>query len=1168
MAEAKRIIPVGLVLCLVAPSAWAEGEASTPPKTQAKAPPNAPAGDPAAAPGTPGSTIDPLEATPPRPPTAAEVRAAGEGRAQAAKALMREIEYYRRGMKSFAADMQNMVRLLYQGQRDRLAGQYERAVVAREEVERRRRKEAIERFEAFLRKYPGEPEYTPDAMFRLAELYFERSSDAYLLATRKYEDDLVAFEAGKLGAEPSPPKPDYRETVAMHKSLLERFPRYRLADAAQYLLGYAYAEEARPEQALLAFQGLVKNYPKSRFAPEVWTRIGEIYFERNDPASLRQAIAAYRQVRAFPNSPYYDKALYKVAWTHYRLDQFGAAVQAFIELVAYADRKQKETGVTGSELRAEAIQYVAISLADEDWGGMERARSILDPLKSKSYTPELWKRYGEILFDQTRYRDAIRVLAYGVRTYPNSATNPAAQAKIVTAYERLREFEEATAAREQLVDNYSKGGRWHSVNAQNVDALKEAHELTENSLYRAAIFRHQQAQAHKKAGREAAALAAYRAAAEAYRAYLSRFSGSKNAYDFEYFLAECLYYSGQYVAAADVYGKVRDSTKENRHLAAAALSTVISYEKAIARAEAAGKLPARPLRRAKEREDEPVRPKPIEALRQKLVDASDRYVKLLPASKRSPAVAYRAAEIFFKHDEMEKARERFHQIVSAYPHHQVAQYSSNLIIESYLAAKDWGNVESWSGKLIAVAEKGPSSEARGKLIDNLRRFKVGAQFKQAEAYDAKGDYEKAGEAYVRLVDENPQHEFADKALFNAALAFEKVKRFESASSTYQRLYKVYPKSSLAPRSLFRVGVNAEKSFDFKSAVSAYELLVDRYPNSEHRADALYNVAATLENMQQYDKAATAFERYATTFSKRPDAAEMQLRGALAYEKAGAPRKLVDSLSAFIRRYWKDRAQAEKVVHALRRKGDGLKTLGKQKRMVDAYEACIKTFDARKLPLTSRAGRDAAQCSFELAEERFRGYDALAISGSGRKLVASLKRKAKRQRWVEQAYKRVFRFKRAETTLAALFRIGHSYERFSEALIAAPVPKEIAKNEEYVMEYRSQLEEKAAVLGRKAEGAYRKAHEEARRTRVTNRWTRKTLESLNKYAPDDFPLQKPGKPLLQPYMLTAHGFQSGDPVAARGKEDAGARARDEGALRVPPPKGALAGSGAEARSGEP
>ena len=86
-------------------------------------------------------------------------------------------------------------------------------------------------------------------MFRLAELYFERASDDYLSNTEKYEDVLAAFDRGEIVAEPEPPAPDYSDTIGIYEKLIDRFPAYRHADAARYLLGYSYGEEGEDEKS-------------------------------------------------------------------------------------------------------------------------------------------------------------------------------------------------------------------------------------------------------------------------------------------------------------------------------------------------------------------------------------------------------------------------------------------------------------------------------------------------------------------------------------------------------------------------------------------------------------------------------------------------------------------------------------------------------------------------------------------------------------------------------------------------------------------------------------------------------------------------------------------------------------------------------------------------------
>ena len=60
---------------------------------------------------------------------------------------------------------------------------YQAQLDAEEKDEKSRRESAIKLFEDFLAKYHDDDRWTPDAMFRLAELYFEKSNDEYLTAT-------------------------------------------------------------------------------------------------------------------------------------------------------------------------------------------------------------------------------------------------------------------------------------------------------------------------------------------------------------------------------------------------------------------------------------------------------------------------------------------------------------------------------------------------------------------------------------------------------------------------------------------------------------------------------------------------------------------------------------------------------------------------------------------------------------------------------------------------------------------------------------------------------------------------------------------------------------------------------------------------------------------------
>jgi len=63
--------------------------------------------------------------------------------------------------------------------------------------------------EGFLRKYPADRKWTPDVMFRLAELHYEKAADDFLVAQEAYQK---ALDSDNPPTTPSP-RPDYSATV-------------------------------------------------------------------------------------------------------------------------------------------------------------------------------------------------------------------------------------------------------------------------------------------------------------------------------------------------------------------------------------------------------------------------------------------------------------------------------------------------------------------------------------------------------------------------------------------------------------------------------------------------------------------------------------------------------------------------------------------------------------------------------------------------------------------------------------------------------------------------------------------------------------------------------------------------------------------------------------------
>ncbi|MDE0881785.1 MAG: tetratricopeptide repeat protein, partial [Myxococcota bacterium] len=284
---------------------------------------------------------------------------------QAKKEFGETVERFQKIAQQFDAEILATINRARDARMRRVDIDFEQRIVDLERREAEQRKSAIKAFENFVQRYPYDNEYSPQAMFRLAELYFEEAKYAYNAADEEFSVQLELFEAKKIGKEPDAPTLDLARTIKLYDTILKRFPKFERNDGVQYLLAFCLEETGEFERSLTNYEQLVTNFPDSNFVPEVWLRIGENHFTED---RLCEALDAYRQVLNNPESSWYDKALYKVAWTHYRLDRFDAAYKRFMELIDFSDKKAEETGQSGSDLRREAVQYVAVAAVEQGWG--------------------------------------------------------------------------------------------------------------------------------------------------------------------------------------------------------------------------------------------------------------------------------------------------------------------------------------------------------------------------------------------------------------------------------------------------------------------------------------------------------------------------------------------------------------------------------------------------------------------------------------------------------------------------------------------------------------------------------------------------------------------------------------------------------------------------------
>ncbi|NLY93063.1 MAG: tetratricopeptide repeat protein [Myxococcales bacterium] len=467
---------------------------------------------------------------------------------EALRTLEAEVERYEAAGQGYRDIVTSIVRRDYLRQRRNKSIWYDERIRAEDDALDEARESAIRKFERFIQRYPYSPEYTPDAMFRLGELYFERSARAY---HRSFESTHLASESEDDDVEGSLfGLPDFRATVSLYRTLLERFPDYERLDGVYYLIGYCLNEMGRTSEAIEAWLALVcanqhtypdpqrlaavassseeapdlgariqaatarppgkdhydsctPVHPEARFVTETWFRIGEHHFDDyGNPHALHLAISAYTQILSRPDDRNYNLALYKIAWTYFRAGLYPEAVAHFGKLVDWSDEQKRRFGHAGSELRPEAIRYLGFAFAYDDWNennvpdemeglprGIDRVQDPKLLPQDRPWTAEAYFTLGDVYFDEAKYPRAIEVWRLALSKWPHHLLAPHYLDRVAQAHREHNQFDEEMGVLAEL-SKYTEGSTWWNENLDHPVELREAEKLAEQALIRTALHQH------------------------------------------------------------------------------------------------------------------------------------------------------------------------------------------------------------------------------------------------------------------------------------------------------------------------------------------------------------------------------------------------------------------------------------------------------------------------------------------------------------------------------------------------------------------------------------------------------------------------------------------------------------------------------------------------------
>jgi tetratricopeptide (TPR) repeat protein len=1140
---------LGIGLLLAAGPAAAQGQPDEPPLTaDAPEPVSAPA-----PPAAPAATA-PLD----KPEGSGEVDAFRKDYNELAEAYTALSKDYEETIKTYMTEEIQALLDAANRTRQEMVGQIQ-------EIEAKRRKEAIATMESFVGRYfryasdPQYREHIADALFKLAELYRDQAEYTMELDGRLRDQRMREYEDG---IRPSPPREaeaDYSKALDAYARVMTEFPEYRYRDMVMYLLGYYLRVSERVEDSSKVLEEMVAAYPASDYAMAAWMLVGHNNY---DLSNYPKAIQAYRTVvERKENNENYEDALYRLGWSCFEVFKYEQAISAFLSLLDYGE-DQKGKKKQRIALRREAIESIANSFVDADWDGNDLpdpdygpGRALRYISRNKSYEKEILRLYGDLLFDlrdAEHYKHGVQAYGAYLNRFPDDPENPLVHDRIVYCYfelsrtttlpeaERAQYEELAMQERNRMVGLYGKDSRWAELHKYNAKALELASSKLSVNLLEQAQLVHQHAQEVKDESGAAAAAPYYEQAANAYRMFLAEFPNHPQYVEMLRRYADVeMFGRSDFVEAAKVFSQLRDLDRKDNPYREESASLVIEARAKLVEAAAASANAGTPIPEklfdmstgttlatieVSDAKD-PTKPRkvtPVE-IPQVVVNwmaDAQKYVDMeFPGEKNreySGTLAFQIGKIYLRYGHFGPAREQYEKVLAKWGDHSLLSvYCFTDMARTYRLENDLDNLEIVSNRM---KEQGKGdAESVNEILASIKDARLQARFQraaelleQAKAATANKEVKLARELHSKtateleqIVDENPTFDKADVALLEAARSYEEVQLYDKAATLYRRLVDEsrFEKSEYREMAVWNLAENYEKFFAFSSAVKTYLKIVSDYPKSANVKKSMLLAAALYENDQEYLEAAELIEDFLKRFPNEETSAKLAYSLIDLYEKGQDKARTERALSSFLKKHGKDPKMVVQAMTATIKLGRAAEEAGRKKDAQQYFKNVVKLYEESGQKPATRPATLCAEAAFRLAESRFDEYSTIRLGTSSSQQRKQGVLKRDKLMELEKIYATITNYESAEWMVAALYKAGALWKDLAEVFATAPYPSDLPQDEDFKYQYEIQIGDLRAKFEDTARSRWRDAADIAQKTGVYDEWTYKTLVELNRFEED-------------------------------------------------------------------
>jgi len=692
---------------------------------------------------------------------------------------------------------------------------------------------------------------------------------------------MLESDANQTNPNTAPKQGYYRNAIASYRDILEKYPNSPDNVEVLYQLAKAYDLEGQTENALKMLERLVERHPYYPNMAEVYFRIGDIYF---NSARYEKAEHAYDQTTQRQAEKLNNNAHYMLGWSYYKQGIYQKSLHHFA-LVLDQLLMAKSTSAALNNVEKSLISDTlhSMSLALINLGGAEAIQDIA-LLENKDYVWQLYEELAEFYLEKSLYSDSAATYAEYIKRYPENPYSSHFHQQLIGVYVQgvfpklvLEEKEKYS----NLYDPKSTYYNQHASQQKNILASLQGYYIELANHYHSLGQ-----QALKKAKRQPKeehllelGHKSLLSASDFYGRYLTYFNQQEDSEQIRFRKAEAQFENGLFALAASDYDQVGyaksglSNEKSGYELAnKAAYASIVAHQKHL------DVLSGEDNNESSKEQDN------NKAWRTKTLGSLLKFASIYHDDERSALVLTNASQTLFALNQYDQAIKIASALVDkkGQNNQELKKTAYGIIAQSYYQKADYPQArDNYLAQRGLIAKENTAEYKQISTQIAVSIYKYAEQLQQPEI----ANKQQAIAALLSIKRLAPATNIRIIAQYDAASLMLSAKQWQEAIVELKELKQRYPKHELAAEFPRKVAFAYENLKDWPQALIAYQYLQKKDPSEQVRQEALFIIAGLAEKTSNDDLAIEYYRDYAHKYEK-PFDNRMEARFHLAslYEK--------------------------------------------------------------------------------------------------------------------------------------------------------------------------------------------------------------------------------------------------------------------------------------------